>query len=119
MTEDGWITFSGRISEMINTQSFKVPPLEVESLLNTHPDVEEAQVFGVPDKRVGNKVCAWIKVQPHKTLSHEDVKTFCKGKINDYKIPEYLLFVDSFPRTMTGKVQKQKMREESMRLLNL
>ncbi|XP_040066266.3 medium-chain acyl-CoA ligase ACSF2, mitochondrial-like [Ixodes scapularis] len=119
MSEDGRITFSGRIKEMINIGSFKVPPLEVESVLNTHPDVEEAQVIGVPDERLGNKICVWIKLQPYKTLSHEDIKTFCKGKIHDYKIPEYVLFVDSFPRTLTGKVQKHKMREESVRLLNL
>ncbi|KAM7298521.1 medium-chain acyl-CoA ligase ACSF2, mitochondrial-like isoform X2 [Ixodes scapularis] len=119
VSEDGRITFSGRIKEMINIGSFKVPPLEVESVLNTHPDVEEAQVIGVPDERLGNKICVWIKLQPYKTLSHEDIKTFCKGKIHDYKIPEYVLFVDSFPRTLTGKVQKHKMREESVRLLNL
>ncbi|KAM7298863.1 medium-chain acyl-CoA ligase ACSF2, mitochondrial-like [Ixodes scapularis] len=119
MSEDGRITFLGRIKEMIHSAGFKVPPLEVESVLNTHPDVEEARVIGVPDKRVGNKICVWIKLQPHKSLTHEDIKIFCTGKIHDYKIPEYVLFVDSFPRTTTGKVQKHKMQEESVRLLNL
>ncbi|XP_040074874.1 medium-chain acyl-CoA ligase ACSF2, mitochondrial-like [Ixodes scapularis] len=118
MSEDGRITFLGRIKEMIHSAGFKVPPLEVESVLNTHPDVEEARVIGVPDKRVGNKICVWIKLQPHKSLTHENIKIFCTGKIHDYKIPEYVLFVDSFPRTTTGKVQKHTMQEESVRLLN-
>ncbi|CAN8023259.1 unnamed protein product [Ixodes persulcatus] len=105
---------------MINFMGLKVPPLEIENILNSHPDVEEAQVFGVPDEQVVEKICVWIKVKPDKTLTPEDIKSFCKDKeLPWYKIPEYVLFVDSFPRTQTGKVQKHKMREESKQLLNL
>ncbi|CAN8023287.1 unnamed protein product, partial [Ixodes persulcatus] len=117
MSEDGRITFVGRIKEMISYKDLNVPPLEVENVLNTHPDVEEAQVIGVPDETVVEKVCAWIKLQPDKHLTHEDIKAFCKDKMQWFMVPEYVLFVKSFPRTQTGKVQKHKMREESVRLL--
>ncbi|EEC06032.1 acyl-CoA synthetase, putative [Ixodes scapularis] len=120
MSEDGRITFVGRIKEMINYMGYKVPPLEVESILNKHPHVEEAQVIGVPDERTVEKVCAWIKLKSDKTLTQEDIKAFCKEKdLQEFKIPEFVLFVDSFPRTQTGKVRKHKMREESMRILKL
>ncbi|XP_040076179.2 medium-chain acyl-CoA ligase ACSF2, mitochondrial-like [Ixodes scapularis] len=120
MDEDGRLTFVGRIKEMINFMGLKVPPLEIENILNSHPAVEEAQVFGVPDEEVVEKICVWIKAKPDRTLTSEDIKSFCKDKkLPWYKVPEYVLFVDSFPRTQTGKVQKHKMREESKRLLNL
>ncbi|KAM7298612.1 putative acyl-CoA synthetase YngI [Ixodes scapularis] len=120
MSEDGRLTYLGRIKEMINYRSLKVPPLEIENVLSTHPDLEEAQVIGVPDEQTVERVCVWIKLKPNKTLSPEDIKAFCKEKeLPWYKIPEYVLFVDSFPRTQTGKVQKHKMREDSVRLLNL
>ncbi|EEC14982.1 AMP dependent CoA ligase, putative [Ixodes scapularis] len=120
MSEDGRLTFLGRIKEMINFTGIKVPPLQIENVLNSHPDVEEAQVIGVPDEVAVEKICVWIKVKSDKTLTPEDIKSFCKAKeLPWYKVPEYVLFVDSFPRTQTGKVQKQKMREESKQLLNL
>ncbi|KAM7298559.1 medium-chain acyl-CoA ligase ACSF2, mitochondrial-like [Ixodes scapularis] len=120
MSEDGRLTFVGRIKEMINFMGLKVPPLEIENVLNSHPDVEEAQVIGIADDVMVEKICVWIKVKPDKTLTPEDIKSFCKAKeLPWYKIPEYVLFVDSFPRTQTGKVQKQKMREQSKQLLNL
>ncbi|XP_040070585.3 putative acyl-CoA synthetase YngI [Ixodes scapularis] len=120
MDEDGRLTFVGRVKEMINFTGLKVAPLEIENVLNSHPDVEEAQVIGVPDEQMGETIWVWIKVKPDKNLSPEDIKSFCKGKeLPWYKIPEYVLFVDSFPRTQTGKVQKHKMREESKQLLNL
>ncbi|XP_040070595.3 medium-chain acyl-CoA ligase ACSF2, mitochondrial [Ixodes scapularis] len=117
ISEDGRITFVGRIKEMISYKDLNVPPLEVENVLNTHPDVEEAQVIGVPDEAVVEKVCAWIKLRPHKTLTQEEITAFCKDKLPWFMVPECVLFVKSFPRTQTGKVQKHKMREESVRLL--
>ncbi|EEC01353.1 acyl-CoA synthetase, putative [Ixodes scapularis] len=120
MSEDGRITFVGRIKEMINFKGFKVAPLEIENILNTHPDVEEAQVLGVPDERTVEKICAWIKLKSDKSLSQKDITDFCEEKeLPEIKVPEFVLFVDSFPRTHTGKVQKNKMREESIRIFNL
>ncbi|KAM7298696.1 medium-chain acyl-CoA ligase ACSF2, mitochondrial, partial [Ixodes scapularis] len=80
ISEDGRITFVGRIKEMISYKDLNVPPLEVENVLNTHPDVEEAQVIGVPDEAVVEKVCAWIKLRPHKSLTQEEITAFCKDK---------------------------------------
>ncbi|KAM7303740.1 medium-chain acyl-CoA ligase ACSF2, mitochondrial [Ixodes scapularis] len=119
ISEEGRITFLGRIKEVIAHVGVNVSPLEIENLLNTHPDVEEAQVIGVPDESVGENICAWIKLKPEKTLTQEDIQAFCEGKLHSFKIPKFVLFVDTFPRTQTGKVQKHKMREESKRLLNL
>ncbi|EEC04767.1 acyl-CoA synthetase, putative [Ixodes scapularis] len=116
MSEDGRITFVGRMKEIINYRGLKVPPLEVENVLNMHPDVKEAQVIGVPDETVGEKICAWIELQPNKSLIQEEIKAFCKDKLSWFMVPEHVLFVNSFPRTQTGKVQKHKMREESVRL---
>ncbi|CAN7938128.1 unnamed protein product, partial [Ixodes hexagonus] len=119
LSEDGRITIVGRLKEMINLGGWDIQPKEIEDVLNQHPDIEEAQVIGVPDIVHGEMICAWIKLQAGKRLSKEDIKDFCVGKIHEYKVPEHVLFVDSFPRTLTGKVQKHKMREESRRLLNL
>ncbi|EEC01978.1 acyl-CoA synthetase, putative, partial [Ixodes scapularis] len=119
ISEEGRITFLGRIKEVIAHVGVNVSPLEIENLLNTHPDVEEAQVIGVPDESVGENICAWIKLKTEKTLTQEDIQAFCEGKLHSFKIPKFVLFVDTFPRTQTGKVQKHKMREESKRLLNL
>ncbi|CAN8018070.1 unnamed protein product [Ixodes persulcatus] len=78
-----------------------------------------SQVVGVPDKRLGEESCAWIKLKPGKTLNEEDVKSFCKGKLSHFKIPKYVLFVEAFPKTVSGKIQKHKMRDESKKILNL
>ncbi|KAM7314928.1 DDE-type integrase/transposase/recombinase [Ixodes scapularis] len=95
---------------------FITPP----STTGSRPRRATEAVIGVPDEQTVERVCVWIKLKPNKTLSPEDIKAFCKEKeLHWYKIPEYVLFVDSFPRTQTGKVQKQKMREDSVRLLNL
>ncbi|KAM7303742.1 medium-chain acyl-CoA ligase ACSF2, mitochondrial [Ixodes scapularis] len=119
ISEDGRITYLGRMKETIFHVSVGVSPLEIENLLNTHLDVEEAQVFGIPEESVGEHICAWIKLKPEKALTQEDIQAFCEGKIHRFKIPKFVFFVDTFPRTQTGKVQKHKMREDSMRLLNL
>ncbi|CAN7938129.1 unnamed protein product [Ixodes hexagonus] len=119
LSEDGRITIVGRIKEMIIFGGCNIQPREIEDVLNQHPDIEEAQVIGVPDTVYGEKICAWIKLQAGKRLSKQDIEDFCVGKIPEYKVPEHVLFVGSFPRTLTGKVQKHKMREESRRLLNL
>lgn len=119
MTPDGRVTISGRIKDMIIRGGENVYPKEIEDFLYSHHDVLEVQVIGVPDERLGEEICAWIIVKEGKTLSQDDVKNFCKGQISHFKIPKYVLFVDAFPKTATGKIQKYKMREESRKMLNL
>lgn len=119
MSEDGRITIRGRIKDMIIRGGENIYPLEIEQFLHSHPDVLEVQIVGVPDPRLGEEVCAWIKLKPGKSLSQEDIKSFCKGKISHFKIPRYVLFVDSFPKTVSGKIQKHIIRDESKKILNL
>ncbi|KAH8022510.1 hypothetical protein HPB51_025073 [Rhipicephalus microplus] len=119
MTEDGHVIISGRIKDMICRGGENVYPLEVEEFLYTHPDIEEVQVVGVPDKRLGEEVCAWIKLKEGKSLTGDDVKKFCEGKISHFKTPKYIVFVDTFPKTISGKIQKFKIREESRKKFNL
>jgi fatty-acyl-CoA synthase len=95
-------------------------PREIEEFLYTHPDVEDAQVIGVPDERYGEETCAWIRMKPgREPLDAEAVRAFATGKLAHYKIPRYVHVVDEFPMTITGKVQKFKMREASVERLGL
>ncbi|KAM7308223.1 medium-chain acyl-CoA ligase ACSF2, mitochondrial [Ixodes scapularis] len=119
MSEEGRITIRGRLKDLIIRGGDNIYPQEIEHFLYTHSDVLEVQVVGVPDPRFGEEVCAWIKLKSGKKLSHDDVISFCKGKISHYKIPRYVLLVDSFPKTESGKIQKHKMRVESVKILNL
>ncbi|CAN7937313.1 unnamed protein product, partial [Ixodes hexagonus] len=119
MSEDGTITITGRIRDMICRGGENLYPLEIEDFLYHHPDIQEVQVVGVPDPRLGEEACAWVKLKPGKTTTEKEIKEFCKGKISHFKIPKYFLFVDSFPKTMSGKIQKFKMAEESRKRLNL
>ncbi|MCB1743831.1 MAG: AMP-binding protein, partial [Gammaproteobacteria bacterium] len=86
-------------------------PREIEEFLFTHPKVEDVQVIGVPDERFGEEVCAWIKLRPGAQADEAEIKDFCKGRIAHFKIPRYIRFVDNFPMTVTGKVQKFVMRK--------
>ncbi|XP_037281544.2 putative acyl-CoA synthetase YngI [Rhipicephalus microplus] len=119
MTEDGHVVISGRISDMICRGGENVYPLEIEEFLYTHPDIEEVQVVGVPDKKFGEEICAWVVLKEGSDLSERDLKMFCDGRISRFKTPKYIFFVDSFPKTVSGKIQKFKIREESRRKLNL
>ncbi|KAM7293795.1 medium-chain acyl-CoA ligase ACSF2, mitochondrial [Ixodes scapularis] len=119
MSEDGTITITGRIRDMICRGGENVYPLEIEDFLYKHPDIEEVQVVGVPDRRLGEEACAWIKLKPGKTTTEDEIKEFCRRQISHFKVPRYILFVDSFPKTMSGKIQKFKMAEESRKKLNL
>ena len=93
-------------------------PREIEEVLVCHPNVEQAYVIGVPDERFGEELCAWIKLKKD-TTEKEDIKNFCKTKLAHFKVPKYVLFVDEFPMTVTGKIQKFKMREESIDMLKM
>ncbi len=86
-------------------------PREVEEFLYTHPDIQEVQVFGIPDANYGEQVCAWIRSRAGATLDAEQLKAFCRDQITHFKIPHHIRFVDEFPMTVTGKIQKFLMRE--------
>jgi fatty-acyl-CoA synthase len=96
-----------------------VYPREIEEFLFRHPAVEAAQVIGLPDPRYGEELCAWVKLKPGTQATDEEIRAFCRGQIAHYKIPRYVRFVDAFPMTVTGKVQKFLMREEMIRELGL
>jgi len=119
MAEDGYVNIVGRIKDMVIRGGENIYPREIEEFLYTHPDVEDVQVIGVPDERYGEELMAWIKPRPGATLDAEAVREFCRGRIAHYKIPRYVKLVDGFPMTVTGKVQKFKMREQAIAELGL
>ena len=119
MDQDGYCNIAGRIKDMVIRGGENVYPREIEEYFYKHPKVEAVQVFGVPDEKYGEELCAWIKIREGEMLTEFEVRKFCEGQIAHYKIPKYLRFVDSFPMTVTGKVQKFVMREEMARDLGL
>ena len=119
MDEDGYVRVVGRIKDMVIRGGENVYPREIEEFLYTHPAIADVQVIGVPDERYGEELMAWIIPRAGATLSEDEVKQFCRGQIAHFKIPRYVKFVDSFPMTVTGKVQKFKMREEAVEELGL
>ncbi|HEU0040220.1 MAG TPA: AMP-binding protein, partial [Verrucomicrobiae bacterium] len=119
MDAQGYVSITGRLKDMICRGGEKIFPREVEEFLFTHPKVSEAYVIGVPDSYYGEQVMVWTKLKPGQTMTAGELQTFCHGRIMDYKIPRYVRFVDDFPRTITGKIQKYKMREISAAELGL
>jgi fatty-acyl-CoA synthase len=117
--EDAYCNIVGRIKDMVIRGGENVYPREIEEFLFRHPKIEAAQVVGVPDQKYGEELCAWVKLKPGDSASAEDVQNFCRGQIAHYKIPRYIKFVDAFPMTVTGKVQKFVMREEMIKELGL
>jgi fatty-acyl-CoA synthase len=113
MDQRGYVHVTGRSKDMVCRGGEKIFPREVEEFLFTHPKIAEAYVIGVPDSYYGEQVMAWVKLRPGQTLTPRELQAFCHGQIMDYKIPHYVKFVDDFPRTITGKVQKYRMREIS------
>jgi fatty-acyl-CoA synthase len=111
MDEDGYVAIVGRIKDMIIRGGENIYPREIEEFLHRHPAIADVQVIGVPDERYGEIVCAWVIRKPGAELDEHALKDFCAGKIARYKIPELVRFVDEFPMTVTGKIQKFKMRE--------
>jgi fatty-acyl-CoA synthase len=110
-TPDGYYRITGRIKDMIIRGGENIYPREIEEFLYTHPQIADVQVVGLPDDRFGEEVCAWVRLKPGAALIEEDVKHFCRGRIAHFKVPRYVVFVDEFPVTVTGKVQKFKLRE--------
>ena len=119
LDQDGYCNIVGRIKDMVIRGGENVYPREVEEFLFRHPKIEAVQVVGVPDVKFGEELCAWVKLKPGAAASAEEIQGFCKGQIAHYKIPRYIKFVDAFPMTVTGKVQKFLMREETVKELGL
>jgi fatty-acyl-CoA synthase len=119
MDQDGYVNIVGRIKDMIIRGGENIYPREIEEFLHTHPAVSEAQVIGVPSDRYGEEVMAWVRRKPGARVGEEDLLSHCRGRIASYKIPRYWRFVDEFPMTVTGKVQKFRMREIAITQLGL
>ena len=119
MDEAGYVNIVGRLKDMVIRGGENVYPREIEEFLYRHPKVQDVQVIGVPDPRYGEEICAWIKLHQGQTATVEEIREFCKGQIAHFKIPRYVEFVDAFPMTLTGKVQKFVMREETISKLGL
>ena len=114
MDDEGYIEIVGRIKDMVIRGGENVYPREVEEFIYSHPDVADVQVIGVPDERYGEELMAWVIVRAGASLDQEQIRGYCQGKIAHYKIPRYVKLVDEFPMTVTGKVQKFKMREQAI-----
>ncbi|MGC7101824.1 AMP-binding protein [Amycolatopsis lurida] len=120
MDADGYVNITGRIKDMVIRGGENIYPREIEEFLYTHPDIVDAQVVGVPDVKYGEELCAWVKLRDGAgEVTAEILRTFATGKLAHYKTPRYVLVVDEFPMTVTGKVRKVEMREKSVRILDL
>ena len=119
MDEDGYLKIVGRIKDMIIRGGENIYPREIEEYLYTHPDVADVQVIGVPSERYGEEVMAWVKLREGATVSEDDLVAFCRGRISTFKIPRYWKFVSEFPMTVTGKIQKFRMRDTAIAELGL
>jgi len=114
MDGEGYVSIVGRIKDMIIRGGENIYPRELEEFIYTHPKVQEVQVFGIADDRLGEQVCAWAKLKSNETLSEAELQAYCKGQIAHFKVPKHIRFVDEFPMTVTGKIQKFKMAEEML-----
>ncbi|WLD92107.1 AMP-binding protein [Alkalihalobacillus sp. AL-G] len=110
--EEGYVSITGRLKDMIIRGGENVYPREIEEFLYTHPAIVDVQVIGIPDEKYGEKVAACIQVRDGEKVTTEDIKSYCDGKISRYKIPEYIFIVDEYPMTASGKIQKYKLREQ-------
>jgi fatty-acyl-CoA synthase len=119
MDDEGYVNIVGRIKDMIIRGGENVYPREIEEFLYTHPQIQDVQVVGLPDEKYGEEIMAWVKLKPGATTTSEEVRDFCRGRIAHYKIPRYVKFVEAFPMTVTGKIQKFIMRNQSIQELGL
>ncbi len=119
MDAAGYLRIVGRIKDLVIRGGENIYPREIEEFLYTHPDVADVQVVGVPDPKYGEELLAAVRLRPGASVTEEEVRDFCRGKIAHYKVPRYVRFVDEFPMTVTGKVQKYKMREDAVVALGL
>jgi fatty-acyl-CoA synthase len=120
MDDEGYLNIVGRIKDMVIRGGENVYPREIEEFLYSHPDIADVQVVGVPDAKYGEELCAWIRMREGRPpLDAAALRAFCTGKLAHYKIPRYVYLADEFPMTVTGKIRKVAMREESVRALGL
>ncbi len=119
MDDAGYVNIVGRIKDMVIRGGENIYPREIEEFLYRHPQVQDVQVVGVPDEKYGEELCAWIIAKPGTKPTEDDIRAFCKGQIAHYKVPRYIRFVASFPMTVTGKIQKFKIRDEMKDQLGL
>src|SRR4051812_29187583 len=119
MDDDGYLKIVGRSKDMVIRGGENVYPREIEEFLYSHPDVADVQVVGVPDARYGEELAAFVVVREGVSLDTEAVREFCAGKIAHYKVPRYVLCVEEFPMTVTGKIQKYRLREAAIAELGL
>jgi fatty-acyl-CoA synthase len=119
MDDEGYLNIVGRIKDMIIRGGENVYPREIEEFLYGHPKIQDVQVIGVPDEKYGEEIMAWVKLREGQAATEDEIRDYCRGQIAHYKIPRYVRFVDAFPMTVTGKIQKFLMREESVRALGL
>jgi fatty-acyl-CoA synthase len=119
MRDDGYVNIVGRLKDMIIRGGENIYPREIEEFLYTHPKVSDVQVIGVPDKKYGEEVCAWIRLRDGQQATADEIRDYCRGNIATYKIPRYVKFTAEFPMTVTGKIQKFRMREQSIQELQL
>ncbi len=119
MDDAGYVNIVGRIKDMVIRGGENIYPREIEEFLYRHPQVQDVQVVGVPDEKYGEELCAWIIAKPGTQPTEDDIRAFCKGQIAHYKVPRYIRFVASFPMTVTGKIQKFKIRDEMKDQLGL
>jgi len=111
MHEDGCIHLTGRSRDIIIRGGENIYPREIEEFLYTHSKISEVQVFGIPNARLGETVAAWVRLAPNQSATEEEIREFCRDQIAYFKIPEHIRFVTEFPATLSGKIQKFKMRE--------
>ena len=119
MDAEGYCKIVGRIKDMVIRGGENVYPREIEEFLYEHPDVADVQVIGVPDQRYGEELCAWVRLREGVELDEDQIREHCRERLAHFKVPRYVVFVDEFPMTVTGKVQKFKMREVSIEQLGL
>ena len=119
MDAEGYVKITGRIKDMIIRGGENVYPREIEEFLYSHPDIQEVQVFGVPDAKYGEQVAAWVQVRDDSPLTTEEIREYCAGQITHFKVPRYIKLVDEYPMTVTGKMQKFVMRDQYAEELGL
>lgn len=108
---NGYFRITGRIKDMVIRGGENIYPREIEEFLFTHPAIEQTSVVGVPDPKYGEELCVWVKLRPGMTLSEDELRSYCRTSLAHYKVPRYFRFVETFPQTVTGKIQKFKIRE--------
>jgi fatty-acyl-CoA synthase len=119
MDAEGYVNIVGRAKDLIIRGGENIYPVEVENFLYGHPKIQDVQVIGVPDERYGEAVMAWVILRPGQQATEEELREYCRDKIAYYKVPRYWRFTDAFPMTVTGKIQKFKMREAAIADLGL